>query len=160
MPQTRDLLTHTHTHMQLWCPLAAERPNSKEHKSLLQAHCHPFCSCLDRTSFSKLTPAVSELVFLLFLLLWLVLLVCLSASARNLCERVRVSLSHMGHHKPEEAGAGGKGLGRFTVRRLPRPSLGIERIIRGSSEREPVFELKSSSEERANVSQSQWCRLL
>lgn len=82
----------------------------------------------------KLTPAVSKLIFLLLFLL-LVLLLCL-------CQRVCVSLSHMGHHRQEEAGAGGEGLGRVTVRRLPRPSLGTERIISEGSE--PVGELKVS----------------
>lgn len=96
---------------------------------------------------SKLTPAVSKLIFLLLLLL------CLGGSARNLGERVRVSLPHMGHHRQQEeaGGAGGKGLGRVTLGRLPRPGLGREQIIRGRSERKKdVCELKTSSEERAN----------
>lgn len=33
MPQTRDLLSH----MQLWCPLEAERPNSKSASAVLLA---------------------------------------------------------------------------------------------------------------------------
>lgn len=111
-------------HLRLWCPLAAERPNSRD------TFPAPVWTERPSQTESKLTPAVSKLIFPLLLLL-----LSLGGAARRLCERVRVSLSHMGHHGQEEAGAAGKGLGRFTVRRLPRQSLGTERIVRGSSER-------------------------
>lgn len=76
-------------------------------------------NCTLRIKERELTPVVSKLILHLLLLL-LYLLLCLSRSARNLCQRVCISLSHMGHHWQEEDSAGGRCLCRFMLRRLSR----------------------------------------
>lgn len=73
---------------------------------------------------TELTPAVSELV----LHLLLVLLLCISGPARNLCQCVCISLSHMGHHWQEEDSAGGRRLRCITVRRLSRHRCSLKRV--------------------------------
>lgn len=90
--------------------------------NLVIFHCkikHPITKNTIKTRQTKLTPIISVLVLGLLPLL-LFLLSSLSRTARNLCQRVCISLSHMRHHWQGEDSAGGRCLCRFTLRQLSR----------------------------------------